>query len=308
VSRALKLKERIGRLLQKTPMSRTLKTSARGLARAWGAGLPMARRAAALLGTQLIGPVIEALLPADCPGCGESLPGINRGGVCEPCWSAIAPVAPPLCPRCGIPLAKRLDARPAANHVCGRCTARPPAYDGVRCALVFEGPVRALLHLFKFDHRRDLAKPLAAAIVRALPPDAAFDVVVPVPLHWTRSIGRGYNQAGLLARRIGRARRVRVRSLLVKRRRTRDQAHLSAAERARNLERAFAVGRGPFGIIGSPTLSGLRILLVDDVLTTGATAEGCARALKAAGAASVFVAAVARTPEPGHDSHELELI
>jgi len=171
---------------------------------------------------------------------------------------------------------------------------------------VFEGAVRTLLHLLKFDDRRDLARPLSEALVAALPADEVFDLIAPVPLHWTRRLSRGYNQAALLARRVARARAVALApGLLVKRRRTLDQARLDAEARRRNLRGSFSIGRGwrRRGRRGSGgatrPLEGLRVLLVDDVLTTGATAEACARTLKRAGAARVIVLAVARTPLTG---------
>ena len=277
---------------------------------------PPAQRSRLLaLARTLVGTLIERLFPADCPSCVKTLPGISRAGICLPCWATLCPVVSPLCPRCGVPFPAPLTpsrAGAAADFVatredrlCGRCMRRPPAYDAARCALVFEGAVRTLLHLFKFDDRRDLAQPLSRALLAALPAREDHDLVVPVPLHWTRRLSRGYNQAALLARRVARARAIPfARGLLIKTHRTLDQAHLDAEARRRNVRGSFAVRslrgkRGRTGIDPARPLAGLRILLVDDVLTTGATAEACARVLKRAGAARVFVLAVARTPLKG---------
>jgi len=317
------------------PIDTPARASARPPSDPAPAARPPWRLAGSWVALHILAPLIEHLFPAACPSCEKPLPGLSKAGLCSACWASIRPVLSPLCPRCGSsvvapfpalaafaasspagpaaygpPAAPAVAAPPpasAVDRICGRCARRPPRFDAARCALVFEGAVRALLHLLKFDDRRDLAPLLGRAMLAALPPEEGFDLVIPVPLHWTRRLSRGYNQAALLAGRIARARRIPMaRRVLIKTRRTADQAHLDADARRENLYGCFAVRahrpRNPVSgdgrRAGSP-LEGLRILLVDDVLTTGATAEACAQALKAAGAARVFVLAVARTPLRG---------
>jgi len=132
-----------------------------------------------------------------------------------------------------------------------------------------------------------LARPLARFLSQALPRDRRFDVVVPMPLHWRRRWSRGFNQSQLLAREIGRLWNVPVRNLVRRRRATAPQAGLSAAQRSQNV-------RGAFQAFKPAGLQGMSVLLIDDVLTTGATAAACARAMKRAGASHVSLLALAR--------------
>jgi len=152
----------------------------------------------------------------------------------------------------------------------------------------YEGTLRELVHLFKYSGVRPLAGRFSEMLARALPREQQFDVIVPMPLHWFKRWRRGFNQADLLAREIGRKWRVPVRMVVRRRRSTLPQAGLTNAKRRANVQGAFRIVRGR-------RLDGLRVLLVDDVLTTGATASACARVLKRAGAAHVALLALART-------------
>jgi ComF family protein len=147
--------------------------------------------------------------------------------------------------------------------------------------------LRDLIHLFKYARVRPLGKVLGAYLGAALPREERFDMVVPMPLHWVRRWRRGFNQSEVLAREVARRSGIKVVHAVRRARSTAPQASLSRAGRRRNVRGAFAARRGV-------DVRGLRILLVDDVLTTGATANACAGALKRAGARYVAVLAVAR--------------
>ncbi|HXP83530.1 MAG TPA: ComF family protein [Bryobacteraceae bacterium] len=161
-------------------------------------------------------------------------------------------------------------------------------FDEVYSYGSFEGTLRQLIHLFKFEGVRPLARVFGDRMALALPREQNFDAIVPLPLHWWKRWRRGFNQADLLAREIGRRWNVPVRDLMLRTRATAPQAGLTNAQRRLNVRGAFRVKRGV-------RLDGRRILVVDDVFTTGATASACARALKRAGAAHVSLLTLART-------------
>jgi len=160
-------------------------------------------------------------------------------------------------------------------------------FDAVYCFGSFEGPLRELIHLFKYAGMKALAKPLGAQLAAALPRDQRFDVVVPMPLHWKRRWQRGFNQSELLARFTARRCGVPMINAVRRVRATRNQAGLSNAKRRGNVS-------GAFGVAKPDAIAGRRVLLIDDVMTTGATASACARVLKRAGATSVAVLTLAR--------------
>lgn len=227
--------------------------------------------------------VVDLVFPPLCPVCREMLGAGRRDPLCGVCWEALERIAPPWCRCCGAPL--------GVEGLCGACRGRRPHFAYARAAARYGDLVRETIHAFKFGGRRGLANPLGdllAGLGLGALPGAAPDVLVPVPLHPRRARERGYNQALLLARRLERAWGVPVvADALIRAVPTRPQTDLDAAARRRNVRDAFAVRRPAL-------IAGRHVVLVDDVLTTGATAGECARSLTRAGAAAVGVLTVAR--------------
>ena len=239
--------------------------------------LPQAR---AILRTAL-----DAVLPPRCLKCGDILGGEN--GLCAACWQKLAWLAPPCCACCGQPFAFESD----AGSLCGACLQQRPAYDRARAVFRYDDESRDLILGFKHADRTELAPTLARWMARSgaeLVADCTL--IVPVPLHWTRLALRRFNQAGLLAQAIGRlSGRAVEPEALTRKRATRSQGHLGRSARRRNVQGAMAATERL-----RPQIEGQRILLADDVITTGATVETAAKALISAGAAAVDVLALAK--------------
>ena len=170
---------------------------------------------------------------------------------------------------------------------CALCRNGLRGFDAVYCFGSYEGLLREWIHLYKYAGIKPLARPLGKLLAAAVPGEEKFDAIVPVPLHWLRRWHRGFNQSEILARSLGKHLGVPLLSALRRTRSTRVQAGLSNTARRQNVAQAFRSRR-------RQTVAGMRILLVDDVMTTGSTAAACARALKQAGAARVTLATVAR--------------
>lgn len=217
----------------------------------------------------------------DGHGARPFAPGLSAGA-----WSRIAWVDGPVCDGCGAPFAYDLKSR------CAACTARPRAFDRARCACLYDEGSRELILQLKHGDRTDLALLFARWLGRAAPELLAeCDAVAPVPMHRARLFRRRYNQAAEIARPLARwSGRSYLPDALVRGRDTGGQGGRSRRGRREAV-------RGAFSVPDRRRVEGKRILLVDDVLTTGATAEACARALKRAGAAAVSVAVVARVQE-----------
>jgi ComF family protein len=234
---------------------------------------------------------LDIVLPTLCVSCREPVHGV---GVCAVCWSRLSFIAPPFCARLGIPFAYD----PGPGILSMQAIADPPAYHRARAVVRFDDVARELVHGLKYHDRTDLAPTLGRWMARAgaeLLADA--DLIMPVPLHWRRGWARRYNQSGALATVIGRQSGVRMVGNALKRTKaTLQQTGLSRAERAQNVQGAFQV----------PTekrseVAGRRVIVVDDVLTSGATADACARALLRAGASNVDVLVFARVVDGGRN-------
>jgi ComF family protein len=228
--------------------------------------------------------VLDIALPTLCIACREPVAGV---GVCAGCWAKLSFIAQPYCPRLGIPFVYD----PGPGLLSMEAIADPPAYQRARAAVRYDDVARTLVHALKYHDRTDLAPAMGRWMARAgeeLLGEA--DVLVPVPLHWRRGWSRRYNQSGALACVIERQCGVPVaRDVLRRIRPTQQQVGLSRSQRASNVQGAFKVSPEK-----AHAIQGRRVVLVDDVLTSGATTDACARALLRARAAQVDVLVFAR--------------
>ncbi len=234
--------------------------------------------------------LLNFLYPPRCAVCGSGLPIETSKCVCGPCRQSVEPIRAPLCDLCGIPL-------DGGDEIvrCRHCAITPPAFDCARAISRYRAgtdgssAVASLLRRHKYGLDQSLGRALAEYLDGSLPLDAdGYDVVMPVPLHRARLRWRGFNQAALLG--VALARRLRCpldATTLTRTQPTPPQTARDRAERARNVRGAFAVRR-------PARVAGLRVLLVDDVMTTGATVDECARVLRAAGARRIDVLTLAR--------------
>src|SRR3954465_14379780 len=230
------------------------------------------------------GRALDVALPTLCPACREPVGG---NGLCAPCWSKLSLIAPPYCERLGIPFAYD----PGPGVLSMQAITDPPAYHRARAAVRYDDIARTLVHALKYGDRLDLAPTMGRWMARAgRELLAEADALVPVPLHWRRLWARRFNQSALLAKAVSAASGVPVLHGALKRAKaTAHQVGLSQAERAVNVQGAFRVPPE-----GKAEIAGRRLVLLDDVLTSGATVDACTRALLRAGAANVDVLVFAR--------------
>jgi ComF family protein len=231
---------------------------------------------------------LDLALPPLCASCREPVEG---RGLCPSCWSKLSFITRPYCERLGIPFAYD----PGPGILSMEAIADPPAYNRGRAAVRFDEISRALVHSLKYGDRLDLAPMMGRWMSHAGREIlSGAEALVPVPLHWRRLWARRFNQSAMLAAAISAESGVPVAAAALKRvKATAQQVGLSRSERASNVQGAFKVPEESKGAV-----AGRRLVLVDDVLTSGATVDGCARALNRAGAANVDVLIFARVADP----------
>ncbi len=226
--------------------------------------------------------LFDLVLPPRCPGCGEIVDGDDR--FCAACFGALHFLGPPQCACCGDPLVHDID--PAA--LCGACLADPPPFQRARAALAYGGPARTVVLALKHGRRLHLARLMARAMLRASGPFPDDAVIVPVPSHRWRLWQRGFNQAALLASQLSRQTgQTAIVDALDRVKPTASTKGMTRKQRQKNVAGAFRVAR-------PQAVRGRAVVLVDDVMTTGATVAACAKTLLKAGARHVEVLTYAR--------------
>ena len=243
---------------------------------------------------------LDAILPPRCLACGAQI--AEQGALCAGCWSDVRFIAGTVCGYCGIPLDAPLeepsdDGVDRSEFLCEHCTDQPPVYETARAPLRYEATARRLILSYKHRDRIEGARAFAAWMAGCAGEMLSRDpLLVPVPLHRWRLLGRGYNQSALLAGHIGRLTGLRcLTRVLTKRKGTASQQGLSANARRENITAGlFSVTRS-----GARLLRGRNIVLIDDVLTTGATVNACAEVLLSSKAERVDVLTLARVVRDG---------
>lgn len=221
---------------------------------------------------------LDLLFPQWCVGCGR-----EGGYLCDNCRRSLSYISPPVCPRCGKP---RSD-----GTLCPACDGGHPGIDGIRSPFLFDGVIRQAVHEFKYRNLRALALPMAGLLYEyILKNPVPGDVLVPVPLHRKRLRERGYNQSALLAKQLGKLAGIPVSGdCLIRKHHTPPQARTTnIEERRRNVVEAFACSNGK--------LQGKKVILIDDVTTSGTTLNACAATLREGGVASVWGLVMAIEP------------
>ena len=223
------------------------------------------------------------LFPETCPVCHETSSDHTIAPICTGCWDSIQPYEGPKCNKCGIPL------NSDSSITCGECIKDEPAYKSVRTFGLYKGPLRKAINLLKYHNMKRLSKPLSEKILRMEIPQV--DAVIPIPLYKDRLRQREFNQSALLAKYTAKDTGASLLvDCLVKVKDTMPQVGLSSRERRQNIRNAFGVEK-------KELIKGKNILLMDDVITTGATVRECSRVLKKAGAGNIYVMALAHVKD-----------
>ncbi len=238
--------------------------------------------------TGLLQKFLHVIFPTVCAVCREPLWDDPIPFFCRKCWSTLKPIPGPVCPRCGRPFASPTALQHSPSHQCGACRHRPLALTQAWSLFPYQTPLKEAITLFKYRGKLSLAKPLARVFMEALPALPALDGIIPVPLHPQRLREREYNQSLLLADRLHQQMDIPLLlGCLIRIRSTAPQTSLSKKDRLTNL-------RGAFSVAKPAHIQGKRILLVDDVFTTGTTLHECAKTLRRAGSGPVYGLTLAR--------------
>jgi ComF family protein len=240
------------------------------------------------------GALFNLVFPDDCRLCQQPLKNLSRIPVCPACLSLPKALeAEFFCRACRTPF---VDDYPLDEHdLCTVCRESLVNFDTAYSFGSYEGPLRTLIHLFKYGKVESLAEPLSRFVIQALPLDQNFDLVIAMPMHWRKQWERGFNQAELLAQPVAKRYGLKLSNHLRRKRYTKAQAGLSELQRRENLKDSFAVRR-------PGQVAGKRVLLIDDVFTTGATLRAAAAVLKNAGAARVSALTLARVDRRGFET------
>lgn len=219
---------------------------------------------------------VDFVYPPECAGC-------NKPGEiwCNDCQESVRAITGPICPICGYPLTR--------NEVCPDCQETPPPYTALRSWAEYEGPLREALHNLKYKNDLELANVFSSALVNIIQTAHwNFDFIIPMPISPNHYKSRGYNQSVVIARPIALTLGIPIVSNVVKRiKETRSQVNLNREERFKNLQSAFSAN--------SAKLLNKKVLLVDDICTTGATISSCSKTLKGAGCSEIYCLTIART-------------
>lgn len=236
--------------------------------------------------------ILDFVFPAECVYC-HKFAGDDRILIfCQACWSMIAPIPASVCPRCGNPYPSPTVLQHSPEFLCGDCRTSPPFFDRAYAAAYYEGVLQEAIYQFKFHQKTGLGKPLAQLLISQLPEDIdiyGYQAILPVPLYKTRQKQRGYNQSAILAKHLAQHYQLNlILHNLIRIRPTSAQSQLKGRkERQENVKNAFRL-RFPDAIRDQD------LILIDDVLTTGTTANECCKTLKQAGARSILTLTLSR--------------
>ncbi len=253
-----------------------------------------------LVYAHVLAPVISVLFPSDCPVCLEPLGRYHVKGICLDCWISIKVIKKPFCLKCGLPLDETV-MKAKEESICTRCRRKNYHFAFARSPAEYSGTFREILRLYKFGKNEHLAVPLSGILMQVVGSEMFSedrtidaDAIIAVPLHRKREKRRGFNQSYLIARLTGKKLRIKVeKRILVRSKDCIPQSELPPDKREKNV-------RGAFAVRNARRIGGKKILLIDDIFTTGATVSECSKALKQAGAGEVVVFTVAHTPLPLH--------